>query len=328
MEDKELKDILQAFWKNELKEIKKNKFRVIVLVLLTVTSFFFMLTDDAEEKIVLEENSQIEQVEQQEKKSSDKKIVVIKKDTGESKSDGANVDVVIGANSDDLYIEDPFVSEKSVEVALKKEVAEIPATPPQLPPIPIQLPPIPDQVPILPEIPQIPQQPAEKFVLSGTAIGENKNAIVTKISSTQGKDIEENIIVGVGDYVQGRQIVDITSNSLIFDDGKDPMYLRGFENISVSLSHDENISQKISEENKILENPPNEEILTQTNDITLENEIKIAENQAEDFEIIGNSSENILPLNEKIEIIQDKDNDFPLNTQNFNEETITNLDFQ
>lgn len=339
MEIKNLKDIIREFWQNELEEIRKNKFRIAALVLFSIAAIFFMLTDE-EKKIDLSENSQIEQVEQEEKisseekNSSDKKVIVVKKDKSESKSEGKNISFVIGANSDDLYIRDPFASEEIIEVALKKEVEKIPATPPQIPPLPLNspqnlpkvsipsdLPPIPSQRPILPETPP---QLSEKFILTGTAIGANKNAIVKKISSTQGKEQEENIIVGVGDYVQGRQIIDITGNALIFDDNQSPMYISGFDNFSVSLSANESELSDIVEENKILETSPSYEEELPINSISnLEKEMaekpvsttEIPKNIPVEYE---NNQKNMLPSDEKISIKSNTDMDFTnLNSDNF-----------
>lgn len=326
MENKDLKDFIREFWQNELEEIRKNKFRVAALVLFSLASIFFMLTDEEDEKIDLSENSQVEQIEQEEKisskekKSSDKNVIVVKNDKSESASDEKNISVVIGANADDLYVRDPFASSELVEVELKKEVEKVPATPPKIPPIPsnspqnppkvsvpLDLPPIPSQRPIIPET--SPTQPSEKFILTGTAIGVNKNAIVKKISSSQGKDQEESIIVGVGDYVQGRQIVDITGNALIFDDNQDPMYISGFSNPSINISVEEDrISESSSnyEENLIPNNISNLEEET----IMIENQVKnvdFAENIPVEDESI---QEDILFSNEKNSKNLNINNDF------------------
>ena len=343
MENKDLKDFIREFWQNELEEIRKNKFRVAALVLFSLAAIFFVLTDGEEEKIDLNETSQVEQIEEQEKvsskekKSSDKKVIVVKKDKSESKSGEKNISVVIGANADDLYIRDPFASEESFDVALKEEVETIPATPPQIPPIPSNspqnlpkvsvpsdLPPIPSQIPILPEI--SPPQPSEKFILTGTAIGANKNAIVKKVSTSQGKDYEENIIVGVGDYVQGRQIVDITGNALIFSDNQNPMYMSGFDDLSVNLSVEEDTNlENLSnhdEENIISDDISKLEKET----ITIEKQvstIEIAENVPVEYET---DQKNILPSDKK-SLINPNTNDnfadfnsddFSVNNENLN----------
>lgn len=330
MENKSLKDFIQEFWQNELEEIRKNKFRIAALVLFGLASIFFMLTDGEEEKIDVNETSQVEQIEEQEKvsskekNSSHKKVIVVKKDKSESKSGEKNISVVIGANADDLYIRDPFASEETLDVALKKEVEKIPATPPQIPPnsqqnlpkisVPSDLPPIPSQRPILPET--SPPQPSEKYILTGTAIGANKNAIVKKVSTSQGKEHEENIIVGIGDYVQGRQIVDITGNALIFSDNQNPMYMSGFDNLSLNLS---------VEEDKNLENLPNHEENIISDDISkLEKEIITIEKQVSNIEITENISvgyeteqENILSSDKKTLISSNTNDDFTdLNSDN------------
>lgn len=309
MENKDLKDFFRVFWQNELEEIKKNKIRVVALIIFSLAATFFMLSDEEEQQIILEDNPKIEQVEKNEKVSSSKNVITVRKDNSESEPESKekNISVVIGANSDELYIGDPFAIEEEVEVAMKKEVTEIPATPPQLPQlpqIPDQLPPIPLQIPVLPEISSA---SAEDFILTGTAIGVNKNAIVKKISTIQGKTQEEEIIVEIGDYVQGRQIVDITDESLIFKDNEKPMYISGFSDLSVNLNTDEREITAVSEglpdvleENEILENPQFEENLTKKSNTSVENEIKVTD-RIENLDILEENLNNIQAFDKKIQ---------------------------
>ena len=159
---------------------------------------------------------------------------------------------MLGANSDELYIGDPFQSDEEKPAKIQQKTPEnvvipqqVPIIPPQLSPIPDQtldLPPIPSVTPIITEVATEPVKlPEKEFILTGTAINFNqKSAIVQKISTAQGKNVrEENLIVSVGDSLEGHKIVDITPSSVIFDDGRkiNSNYLAGD---GIFINSDEN----------------------------------------------------------------------------------------
>ena len=257
-----IKDIFLEFLKNDLEEINKNKMRFFALVFFAIIAVGFMFVDDDSEQIDLNEPVQIEQEEivSTEDKKVDKNIIVVKKNPEIEKN---NISVVIGENQNDvIYVRDPFSSQDTVEVAEKIDVEEIPAMPPKIPPIqensevissinpitPDNLPPIPDvnvdllipqDKPILPEN----ETPAEKFILTGTLISDdNKNALIRKISSDSRE--KEDIVVKVGDYVQGQKITDIVGSKIILDDGANYMQLNGFESTDIIFSDENNNIEK------------------------------------------------------------------------------------
>ena len=97
-----------------------------------------------------------------------------------------------------LFISDPF------KIPEKEKIEP----PPELPPV-IIAPPV-AQVPIS----------NEKFILRGTAIiGNNKTALIQKISEDKKSDAE-NLILGIGDNLNGKKILDIAADSVIFEDGE------------------------------------------------------------------------------------------------------------
>lgn len=266
----ELKNKLQDFWNNEIEEIKQNKIRFITLIFCTFIAFAFWFTDEKSEEISLNEPVQVEESNNvtQEDKTEENKISsnneVISVKSPSSEVDGVKIVSAIGANSEKLYVGDPFKSEETNKTETKKEITKTAVTPSENPPI--QLSPIPSQQPVLPPIPEMnqpiivakaeppPKAPQDEFILTGTAIGETtKAALIKKISSSQGNIREEDIILSVGDTLQGRQITDITRESVIFDDGG-RIYASNFEGyISIRADDDdEKISDTTENEEEIL----------------------------------------------------------------------------
>ncbi|MBR1646781.1 MAG: hypothetical protein IJ685_08395, partial [Selenomonadaceae bacterium] len=112
------------------------------------------------------------------------------------------VKIVMGANSDELFIADPFA------VTEKPKPKPLPPPPPK-----VELPKIPPPQPI--QQPQTPPkvEPKEKIILTGTAIsGDNKIAMFLRDKQTE--------FLTVGDEIGGRIISDITPEFVTFADGK------------------------------------------------------------------------------------------------------------
>ena len=270
-DDKEhIKQKLQEFLDDEIDEIKQNKIRFFALIFSFLISLALLFYGDSDESIVvgkadtvqIEENSDVvpEKKAENDKESSNNRVIHVKKDSKSAK--GEKVIPVIGANSEDkIYVEDPFQSyeEKPAETPPKTQTKipnqevipqQVPIIPPQsvtipvqnqisdLPPIP-NLPPIPDVTPTIQEVAKLPEK---ELILTGTAINfENKAAIIKKVSTVQGgKQREENLILGVGDSIEGHKIIDITSEDVIFADGYEVTsnYLRG-GNSSISIEKEE-----------------------------------------------------------------------------------------
>lgn len=238
-----LKQKLQEFWQNELEEIRQNKIRVFALIFSFFIAVALMFSEDSGEKIDVSHSEKVEESAEitskkniDDDKNPNKKVISVKK--AENKNDGEKIVAVIGANSEELYVGDPFQSSEEKPASVKQEVSknenipqQIPIIPPQAPKISVQsseLPPIPDMSADLPPIPSVTPvklaeniTPATEFVLTGTAINSDKKvAVVKKISASQGKnEREENMLLVVGDVLDGRKIVNITEDSIIFDDG-------------------------------------------------------------------------------------------------------------
>ena len=258
--DDDLKQKLRDFLDDEIDEIKQNKIRFFALIFSFIISLSLLFMGDSDgEKIEVNNTAQIEETaEDTEKKDveddekiSNKKVISVKK--AHEESNGTKVVAVIGANSDELYVGDPFQSyeekpakiqpEDSKNVTIPQQVPIIPPIVPAQPPtnsaqLP-DLPPIPYVVPKITEVAmELPKSVEKEFILTGTAINfDEKSAIIKKVSPTQDKNTPEvNLIVSVGDSLDGHQIVDITPSAVIFDDGQkiNSNYLG--ENISISTN--------------------------------------------------------------------------------------------
>ncbi len=188
MFDDELKNI----WQKDLKEIRENKIRFAGLCICFIFAAGLFLTDDSGgEEIILTETPPPEVVETAD---TNKNIVTIKR--AENSNVNENIKIVVGANSDDLFVGDPF------KVPPKEKIEK----PPELP-----------SVIISPPVAQV----KTKFILRGIAIvGANKSAIFQKIIDNDKKSGEENLILGIGDNINGKKIVDIATDSVILEDGE------------------------------------------------------------------------------------------------------------
>lgn len=187
-------EFLKKFWQDNLTEIRENKFRFAAICFCFAVAMILLLTDDSgDEEIILNENpAPAEFVETAENLNANKKIIAL--NSPAISSGNQNIKIVSGANSDALFVHDPF------KISIKEKIQ---------PPSEI----------ILPPVEEIPPVSNEKFILRGTAIiGDDKSALVQKVSS--GKDSDaENLILGIGEDFNGKMIIEITPDFLILFDG-------------------------------------------------------------------------------------------------------------
>lgn len=351
----DFKDMIRNFLKNEFKEIKENKIRFIALVFFTIIAVGFMFADDGGEQIELNEPVQIEQeqiveigdVEIGDKPTdSNKKIIFVKKNIAEDEE--KSVTAVIGENQDDyVYIRDPFASEEKIEVAEKIDISNVEEktvttskipensiitdiTADNLPPIPEPdltfL--IPQNKPIIPEN----KAPADEFILEGTVIcGSNKNALIKKISPIQNNRYrEEDIIVNVGDYIQGQQITDIAHGKIILNNGENYMYLSGFELSSIEdeILDNEISSADLNDYSNLSDVPFENSNLDDWPDLNIDNNIEYIPDDFENTNIVKNTSEELFANldNEENKIIPKK-SEISFTEDSFIDEEIIEDDF-
>lgn len=203
---------MKDFLKAQLDEIQENKLRFGILILVLFAAIIFAVTDSFEqgEEINLEPQkiSQVETVPNQSEAATNLPAKNVTATNG-------NVKAVIGANADEIYIYDPF---KNPNPAPKVKAEE----PPKVEvPVKADEKPSPPVAPVIvikpaPEVPASPKPPEVKFVLQGVALGENKVAMVQKIS--EGKVLEM-LFLKIGDKLNGKKISDIAEDFLTFDDG-------------------------------------------------------------------------------------------------------------
>lgn len=190
-----IKSKLKSILAEDLKEIRENKIRFAALVICLGAVLIFSFADffDSDEEIDLNESKIVvdEEMKVDEKNIPAKNFYI---------ASDEDIIPVIGANSDALFVRDPFKgAKKNKPVPTKKFLP--PVTPPNIPPV-------------------ANTNPNEKFILVGTAIGENKTALVKKFSSSSDKNsVGANLILSVGDTLQGKTVTDITAEFLQFADG-------------------------------------------------------------------------------------------------------------
>ena len=184
----ELKAWLAERFRGDLDELKQNKVRVIALGVCLVMLVVFKLTDDG---------SDVEEIDVDAPPvTKDLPVQKLPDKTAQSPASLDGVKIVLGANSDALYVGDPFA---------------VPPKPKVEPPPKVNLPPIPPPQPIQPPQPQ-PIAPKERIILTGTAIsGTNKTAMFLR-----GK---ETVFLSVGDEIGGRIISDVGVDFVTFADG-------------------------------------------------------------------------------------------------------------
>lgn len=200
MLDDKLKAKLQNFWQNDLKEIKESPVRFGGLLICFIAAVILFFTDDGGgEEINLSENPA--PVETVENISGDKKIVPVK--IAATSDADKNITVVLGANSDSLYIHDPF------KVPVEEKIEE---------PSPVEIPTV-QPVIFAPPVAQDSIKPVVKIFLRGTAvIGDKKSALIQIISDKD--SAAENLILEIGDNLDGKKIIDISQDFVTFDNGE------------------------------------------------------------------------------------------------------------
>lgn len=177
---------MNDFFKSQLEELRKNKFRVGLLAIILLGLIIYSVSDfDKGEEITLDEPQ---------KNSAVEEPVKVTTVTDEK------VKPVIGANVDEIFIHDPFYNP-----APKVEEKILPPAEPVI---------------IAPPVVEEPKPPEIKFSLQGVALGDEKTAIVKKIES--GK--VEILFVTVGDNLNGKIIVDMSDDFIIWDNG-DKLYI-------------------------------------------------------------------------------------------------------
>lgn len=186
-----MSDELKKFLSRELEEIKQNKIRIAAMIVFLVIGVIFWISDNSSRG---EEIDLSEPTVDTPPVTPDLPVRVLPV----AKSiDG--VTIVMGASADALIVADPFDGREK----------------PKPPPKPVQVtPPIPQPVePVTIQPPIAPPPPQEKIVLTGTAItGEVKTAMFLR-----GK---ETLFLTVGEEIGGRRIIDITPDSVTFEDGE------------------------------------------------------------------------------------------------------------
>ncbi len=184
-------DELKKFWQRELDEIKQNKLRVAAMIAVAVFAIIF---DDSSRGEEIDLSTPIAEAPPV---TNDLPVKVL---NVEKNSDG--VKIVPGANPDALIVADPFAGRKKLEPP-PKVVAPIENIPP------IEIPPQPTIAPQQ----NVQPKPREKIFLTGTAISGNvKTAMILRDKET--------LFLTIGDEIDGRRIVDITTDAVTFDDGE------------------------------------------------------------------------------------------------------------
>ncbi len=189
-----MSDELKKFLQREHEEIKQNKFRIAAMIGVVVVAIIFWIVDDSsrgEEIDLSTPTAEAPPV------TNDLPVKVL---NVEKISDG--VKIVTGASPDALIVADPFAGRKK-SLPPPKVVAPIE----NIPPIEIQ------PQPIIQPQQNVQPKPREKIFLTGTAISGNiKTAMILRDKET--------LFLTIGDEIDGRRIIDITTDAVTFDDGE------------------------------------------------------------------------------------------------------------
>ena len=198
-----MSDKLKNFWQKDLNELKENPLRFGGLSICFIAAIALFFSDDGGgEQINISENpAPVEKVEKPATVANNTKIITVK--NAKNSSADKNITVVLGANSEELIVHDPF------KVPQKEKIE----TPP-----PAEIPTV--QPVIIPPAAQEPPKLSEKFILRGTAIVGYKKSALIQIISNDKNSAAENLILEIGDSLGGKKIIDISQDSLIFDDGE------------------------------------------------------------------------------------------------------------
>ena len=198
-----MSDKLKNFWQKDLNELKENPLRFGGLLICFIAAVILFFSDDGGgEHINIAENpAPVENVETPATVANDTKVIAVK--NVKNSSADKNITVVLGANSEILYVHDPF------QVPQKEKIETPP--PAEIPTVdPVIIPPVAQEVPKL----------STKFILRGTAIVGYKKSALIQIISNDKKSDAENLILEIGDTLGGKKIIDISQDSLTFDDGE------------------------------------------------------------------------------------------------------------
>ncbi|MBR3747302.1 MAG: hypothetical protein IKN27_10135 [Selenomonadaceae bacterium] len=191
----ELKEKIMEFLRRDLDELLKNRVRIIAMVVFVLVALIYTWEPEGKngEEIDLSDTPPVTK-DLPVQKLPDKKIPAQIPET----IDG--VKIVPGANSEQLFIGDPFAGVEKPKPPPPKQVEPQKTELPKIPP-PSQIPQPPPKV-----------EPKEKIILTGTAIsGDNKTAMFLRGNQTE--------FLTVGDEIGGRIISDITPESVTFTDG-------------------------------------------------------------------------------------------------------------
>ena len=177
-------DEVKKFFKAQLDEIRENKLRFgLIISCLIVVIIFAALDSESVEEIPLAQKNSVN-VDRQTKFAA----------TSET------VKALIGANSDEVFVQDPFESPAQF-VKVEEKI----------------LPPVEQINPVIFEPPKVENKlPEEKFVLKGVAIGAESTALVTKIVG----DKSETTFLKIGDKIKGKAVVSIGRDFLTLEDGE------------------------------------------------------------------------------------------------------------
>ena len=189
----EVKNFLQA----QLDEIRENKLRFgLIVTCLIVVIIIAALDTEKTEEIKLDTPKQSETVERTKNLNVENPIKI--------SVTSENVKSLIGANSDEVFIQDPFKNPAPIEKIEEPKFEEKILTPIE----PIK--------PVIFEPPKIETPPEEKFILQGVAIGQESTALVTKIIG----DKTETLFLKIGDKVKGKAVVEIGQDFVTLEGGE------------------------------------------------------------------------------------------------------------
>ncbi len=198
-----MSDKLKNFWQKDLKELQENPLRFggLLICFIAAVALFFSDGGGGEQINISENPAPVENVETPAPVANDKKVVAVK--NAKNSSADKNITVVLGANSEELIVHDPFKVPQKEKIETPSP-AEIPTVQPE----------------IIPPVAQESPKPSEKFILRGTAIvGYKKSALIQMISNDK-NSAAENLILEIGDTLGGKKIIDISQDFLTFDDGE------------------------------------------------------------------------------------------------------------
>ena len=214
-----MNDFVKKFFEKEFAEIEKNKFRISAMIFCASALIVFSVGNfgSDEEKIISSENQQGEENFSDTEKNSDaEKISVDKKNSVAdnkkiSEPEDKNFISVIGANSEQIFVGNPFqISEVEPEkISDSEEKISEPEQKNSAPVIIVQNPP--------PQKNSVPVE-EEKFILSGTAITDNQKTAL--VQHYKGKNFAGTLFLKVGDSLKGKRITEITEDAIILSSGE------------------------------------------------------------------------------------------------------------